>query len=414
MQLADGLSSRLEMCVNRMGGKRALALASGVSESQLYRYMADASSIPAERLLAIAVAAKVDAGWLLTGDGPVAPSIDTENHRPAFRPALLTRLIQVFEELLLEFDKPFPPRLRARAIAFMYEALRHREIITEVETTPEKFEIFKYASFLSEMRNEEELETLIKALDLLEYSTSTIDYESNFQLLTSFCNLMARGYRRYYDSYAGQAYFERMGQQLGANNIQYLHNLVEDMTRLCGKSELDWLDIGCGNGRHISHLYRHYPFLRVKGLDLSPFAVGSCHDLIKSAKLPDGSVNLGDFRQLPYPSASFDVVFSRFTLHAMPYLPGTGLGMEAAFEEISRILRKNGVAHILLLYGRGREYLLFRQWVDEKIIADLSKRAGLEIVGCEVEEEVTGLKACPLALGQPTNRKFQIILQKPR
>lgn len=411
MTPASGLTSRLETCVNAMGGKRALAAASGISESQLYRYMADESSIPAERLVAIAHAAKVNPGWLLTGEG--LPAGEKDDKRPSFRSGLMVQIVQVFEELLLEYERTFTPRQRARAMSFMYEALRHSEELSGRLSNPEKFEIYKYVSFLSEMRSEEELETMLQAIDLLEYSPSNIDFEKHFQLLTSFCNLISRGYRKYYDSYAGQAYFERMGQQLDAPAVQYMHQIVAKAMRLCGKNELDWLDVGCGNGRHISHLHRHYPHVHVSGLELSAFGIEVCKTLIKSGKLPDGSVEMGDFRQMPYPESSYDVVFSRFALHGTPYLPNTGLGMEAAFEEIRRVLKPGGVAILVMLYGSSRDYLMPRQLVDERIIDEISNKYGYGIVETQREENIGGTKPCPLPLGQPNTSHFQVVLRKP-
>lgn len=146
--LDPALIARLDLCAEKLGGKRALAAASQISEAQLYRYMGGESSIPHDRLLALALAAKVDAGWLLTGRGTPQGPLPADP-RPPFRPALLTQIIQVFEELLVEYDKPFTPRQRARAIAFMYEALRHEEVLSREELMPQKFDILKIVNFIS-------------------------------------------------------------------------------------------------------------------------------------------------------------------------------------------------------------------------------------------------------------------------
>jgi SAM-dependent methyltransferase len=67
-------------------------------------------------------------------------------------------------------------------------------------------------------------------------------------------------------------------------------------------------------------------------------------------------------RLMPYADASFDVVYSLMNMWGLPYLPGTGLGMEAVFTEIGRILRPDGMFIFSALLGGGREYLLLRPY----------------------------------------------------
>jgi transcriptional regulator with XRE-family HTH domain len=56
---------RLRECAEKAGGKRALAQKTGISEPQIYRYLAGINDITLTRLKAIAKATKTDLGWLV-------------------------------------------------------------------------------------------------------------------------------------------------------------------------------------------------------------------------------------------------------------------------------------------------------------------------------------------------------------
>lgn len=255
---------------------------------------------------------------------------------------------------------------------------------------------------------------MLEVIQLLEYSPAVTSLDNQIQLLTSYCNLVVRGYKGYYSSYTGQVYFERMGQNLAPDSIQHLNDLIIQACKLTGRKELDWLDLGCGSGRHLSHIYKHYPNVHVRGLELSQIGADLCKNLIRSEKLPVGSVEMGDLRQLPYASNSFDVVFSRFVLHSLPYLKNTQLGLESAFEEMNRVLRPGGVALLTMFYGQGRDYLLPRQRLNEQDIHDLARLCHFKVVDLRVENEMADTKLCKVKLGQAaeTYTDLQVTLQK--
>lgn len=377
------LPERLGICVDRVGGKRALASLIGVSESQVFRYLNGLNEITSDKLLAVARAAKVDAGWLLSGDGDMVTgnAVGTDK-RPVFRGELLVQITQLFEELLVEFEKPFNPRQRARAITFLYNALRHEETMRGIEYQPNKFDMLKSLNYIAELRTEEELEILTTAMNLLEYSP---DYHAftkdELELLRTWVNLTVRGTKGYYSSYSGQVYFERKsGGQLEPSLVQDLQNLVTEGCRATGKTELDWLDLGCGNGRHIQHLAKHYPNVKAKGIELSQLGYSICQELIQSDRLPKDSVVLGDMRHLPYQTASFDVVFSNLSLNGLPYIPGTGLGLEEAFQEILRVLRPNGILKLFLPCGDWFNYSTFYQLCDDSTLNKLIHNTNFKII----------------------------------
>ncbi|RYG59925.1 MAG: class I SAM-dependent methyltransferase [Alphaproteobacteria bacterium] len=382
----DGFTQRLTACIERVGGKRAMANAALISEAQLFRYVNAVTQVPSDRLVAIANAAQVDAGWLLTGEG--SASGEKQHGRPTFRTELMVQVVQLFEELLIEFEKPFNPRQRARAITFLYNALRHEEIVRENMFTPQKFDMLKYLNFLGEMRTEEELEIMIQAMDILEYSkdkNAKIVQES--ELLRTWCNLLVRGMKGYYSSYAGQVYFERhAGGSLDSQAIIDLQNFVMEAIQTTGKNQLDWLDLGCGNGRHLMHLHKHMQNVSVKGIELSQLGYNLCKELMDSEKLPKDSVTLGDMRHLPYASETFDVVHANLSLHCLPYLPGSGLGFEEALNEAKRVLRKGGIISLVVPAGDWRDYSMPRQFLNEETLKKIAKDNGFKVINSVVKE----------------------------
>jgi phage repressor protein C with HTH and peptisase S24 domain len=67
------IGTRISEIADEVGGKKRLANMAGVSESQLHRYIADASQPTIEPAVSIAKVGGVNLLWLATGDGPKYP-----------------------------------------------------------------------------------------------------------------------------------------------------------------------------------------------------------------------------------------------------------------------------------------------------------------------------------------------------
>ncbi len=382
-----GLGDRLQACIERVGGKRAMCNATLISEAQLFRYINGDTDVPSERIVMIAKAAGVDPGWLLTGEGSTEKA-NTEL-RPSFRSELMVQLVQIFEELLVEFDKPFNPRQRARALTFLYNALRHEEVKRGTQYQPSKFDILRSLNYISELRTEEELQLLIDAMNLLEYSPDIHELsDAQRELIRMWNNLVVRGTKAYYSSYAGQVYYERTtGGHLNPSTVLELQNLVTLACQSVGKTELDWLDLGCGSGRHLLHLANHFSNIRLKGLEISQLGYNICKDLMDSEKLPKETVVMADVRHIPFASQSFDVIYANLSLYCLPYVPDTNLGMEEAFQEISRLLRSKGLAKLVFPEGDWRDYSMSYQYMNEKMIRSIAAKFGLIVKDIMIEED---------------------------
>jgi ubiquinone/menaquinone biosynthesis C-methylase UbiE len=104
------------------------------------------------------------------------------------------------------------------------------------------------------------------------------------------------------------------------------------------------LDLGCGPGAITAHLCQH--FKRVIGVDIAENGLrqarAHCSNL---GVFPD--LICGDARQLPLAHESADFIFDRGCLQGIPLAD-----WPAYFAELERILRPQGIAQILCLYGR--------------------------------------------------------------
>ncbi len=368
----DGFTQRLTSCVERVGGKRAMANAALISEAQLFRYLNAESNVPSDRLVAIAKAAQVDAGWLLTGkDG----GKEAGDAKPPFRTELMVQVIQTFEELLVESDKSFTPRQRALAMTLIYESLRFEEKRKEHEVVIDKRLAPFYPDYLAPLRSDHRMEDYHKAMNALED-----ELQVSIQSLKQFDTLIKMGVLGIYDGAAGEIYFEKLGTQLLPEAAKLLISQVEECQKLVGKHDLDWLDAGCGNGRHLAFLNQHMPNLKLKGFEGSQQGINLSSQLIRAGKLPEGSIETADFRNLPYMNESMDVVYCRLGLQLLPYIAGHHVGAMAFLHEIHRVLRPGGLAVMLTYAGHGRDYIPFVQYHSPDSITAMAHEAGLNVV----------------------------------
>src|SRR5579863_1463888 len=89
------------------------------------------------------------------------------------------------------------------------------------------------------------------------------------------------------------------------------------------------LDVGCGKAFLLYEFTQAVPGIEVAGLDISSYAVENAKEEVRPF------LQVGHANHLPYPDASFDLVFSLNTLHNLPCQD-----LDRALREIQRVGRQ--------------------------------------------------------------------------
>ena len=375
------LASRLNGIAAKLGGKRALARAAGLSEAQLFRYVNGDSEMSVGKAEALARAAGVQLGWLLTGEEnlPAPP-------RPDFDPATMARVVQTFEEYMFEYPVKFTPKQRGQFFALVYEAMRHDQHHHNVAPDWSRENMFFMLDFASALKKFDEIATYHQLFEKVEIARQPLSQQEAMTL-----DRMAKlGGDAVYNGVGGKMYYDRMTQAISPTALQGLLDAVQMVTRQSPGKTLQWLDMGCGNGRHLLPLTQHAPHLKLHGCDSSAVAAAEIMKHVRSGKLPENVFEMADMRTLPYGENSFDAVWCRNSLYMLPFIAGAEVGMKLAFGEIARVLKPGGTTHIIMPHGKGRHWLQFWQYVDEADVAGLVAGAGLQLLShrCVPDEAV--------------------------
>jgi SAM-dependent methyltransferase len=109
------------------------------------------------------------------------------------------------------------------------------------------------------------------------------------------------------------------------------------------------LEIGLGQGAESEQIIRRGAIW--SGIDLTPESVTRVRARLNSRKLPYERLELGSALRLPFPAASFEIVFSHGVLH---HIPEIGV----AQNEIARVLKPDGELVAMLYAKFSLNYLL--------------------------------------------------------
>lgn len=102
----------------------------------------------------------------------------------------------------------------------------------------------------------------------------------------------------------------------------------------------DFLDLGCGLGRHTIQFAK--AGFNTAGFDLSEESIKRTAEYAKAEKL-DIALKVGDMLELPYSDASFDCILCRNVISHTDTA-----GMRQIVEELKRVLRPEGECYLTL------------------------------------------------------------------
>ena len=93
--------------------------------------------------------------------------------------------------------------------------------------------------------------------------------------------------------------------------------------------QINFLDVGCGNGKFISYLHKKYPYLKFWGIDYSK------DEIEKASRTSFNFKRVNLEKGTPFPDEHFDIIYAAEIIEHM-YNP------DFLLSEINRILKKDG------------------------------------------------------------------------
>jgi len=126
-------------------------------------------------------------------------------------------------------------------------------------------------------------------------------------------------------------FWDRVTEQ--AQPIAEALRLIESLLPADSIKDRDVLDAGCGAGDYSA------AFIRAEARTVTGFDVSTGSLRLARQQSPTARLMQASLSELPYPTASFDILWSWGVLH---YVPNT----QAALREVARVLRPNGIAVI--------------------------------------------------------------------
>lgn len=114
-------------------------------------------------------------------------------------------------------------------------------------------------------------------------------------------------------------------------NEKFWGNVVKDFKKYYQlKKNMRVLDVGCAKGFTLVDLKRLIPKLKVRGIDISKYAIKHSHKKVKKF------LDVGCCSKLPYKDNSFDLVLAINTIHNL-----NKTKCAKAIKEINRVSKKN-------------------------------------------------------------------------
>ena len=114
-------------------------------------------------------------------------------------------------------------------------------------------------------------------------------------------------------------------------NKRFWSKVVKDFKKYYKlKNNMSVLDVGCGKGFTLVDLKKLMPKIKIRGIDISKYAIKNSHKKVKKY------LDVGCCSKLPYKDNSFDLVLAINTIHNL-----NKKKCAKAIKEINRVSRKS-------------------------------------------------------------------------
>ena len=157
-----------------------------------------------------------------------------------------------------------------------------------------------------------------------------------------------------------------------------LEPYIFDFARFSEGRGLDVLEIGVGMGADHFEWAKAAP-RTLSGIDLTPRGVEYTRARLASAS-HISDLRVADAEALPYPDASFDLVYSWGVLHHSPDTP-------RAIQEVYRVLRPGGRARVMIYHKYS--FVGYMLWLRYALLAGRPTRSLADVYACHLESPGT-------------------------
>jgi transcriptional regulator with XRE-family HTH domain len=134
--LLSGLGARINELATAVGGIKSLADMTGISESQMHRYISGTSEATVSKLAAIAKCGGVSIAWLITGEDAARQErqeqLSPQSSEPVLDMPRLVDAVETVEAGLQAAQRAMQPRPKAELVALVYQALEEEDAPTKL------------------------------------------------------------------------------------------------------------------------------------------------------------------------------------------------------------------------------------------------------------------------------------------
>ncbi len=367
------MHQRLESLVKKIRVQRIVQEVN-ISSAQLYRYL-KGTPIPHHRLAKICEIGGVSSDWLLYGEQPkylaIGDVLESMGH--------VTQVTLTTLQLTNEIPAWRPSELKTLIPLLVLNELNHRRYAPAWRLTEPEF--LRALDVLRQMRIKMLLEPYVRNLiDLY----SRPDEHLPSHLAGPLCGYIDNANQAYFESQAGENYYQRVAYHIRPVSLEWLRNLVNVLEQRGTRNRLKLLDAGAGTGRYIRYLHRNYPdWFELHGIERSSKAFRYIHEFESQGELPKGCIVQDDYcSNTSLSKHTFDVVISYMNLHYFPYVPDTtDLGVGQALSRLAQWLKPGGILHVVLRHGLKQVFLPYYSRAHSPgELTEIGKKLGLTLL----------------------------------